>query len=161
MTPNLTEHVLEALRRRAWTVAVAEGDTGGVLLEWLTARPGSSAAVRGGVVAYHDDLKRGLLEVPAEVIVAHGAVSAAACSAMAVGVRAVAGADVGLATTGIAGPGGGRPGKPVGVAFVAVATAAGTAWRAHQWTGDRAANRASTAAAALALAVEVLAQVEQ
>ena len=33
--------VLEALAERRLTVAIAEGDTGGVLLEWLTAMPGS------------------------------------------------------------------------------------------------------------------------
>src|SRR6266576_1046634 len=89
-------HVLEVLAARRLTVAVAEGDTGGVLLAWLTAVPGSSASVLGGVVAYHDKLKRDVLGVAPALIEQHGAVSAAAAEAMAHGVRRVAGADVGL-----------------------------------------------------------------
>src|SRR5438132_13226462 len=115
--------VLEALGARKLTLAVAEGDTGGLLLQALTAVPGSSGVVRGGVVAYHDDLKRQALGVPADVLQRRGAVSAEVVEAMASGVRAFAGADIGLATTGIAGPGGATPTKPVGLAFVAVASA--------------------------------------
>jgi len=93
--------VLEALAARRMSLAVAEGDTGGVLLDVLTAVAGSSAVVRGGVVAYHDDLKRQVLGVAAEVLVGHGAVSAEVALAMAEGVRRLAGADLGLATTGV------------------------------------------------------------
>src|SRR5260370_21592933 len=100
-------HMIELLAEQHLTVAVAEGDTGGVLLEWLTAVPGSSAVVRGGVVAYHDDLKRGLLGVEPGLLRQHGAVSAAAVEAMARGGRQLVGADVGLATTRIARPSGG------------------------------------------------------
>src|SRR5438128_3863173 len=101
--------LLGALSERGLTMAVAEGDTGGVLLEWLTAVPGSSKVVRGGVVAYHDDLKRDVLGVAPRLIEQHGAVSAKVAEAMAHGIRRVAAADVGLATTGIAGPSGGTP----------------------------------------------------
>ena len=74
--------VLEALAARRMSLAVAEGDTGGVLLDALTAVAGSSAVVRGGVVAYHDDLKRQVLGVAAEVLVGHGAVSGEVALAM-------------------------------------------------------------------------------
>src|SRR5919202_316110 len=84
--------VLEALGARHLTLAVAEGDTGGLLLQALTAVPGSSAVVRGGVVAYHDDLKREVLGVPVELLQGHGAVSAEVAEAMARGVRTLAGA---------------------------------------------------------------------
>ena len=149
--------VLEALNARRLTLAVAEGDTGGVLLEWLTAVPGSSGVVRGGVVAYHDDLKRQALGVPADVLQRRGAVSAEVVEAMASGVRAFAGADIGLATTGIAGPGGATPTKPVGLAFVAVASAERALVREHHWSSDRPTNRRASAAAALELAIEFLA----
>src|SRR5919202_1687488 len=85
--------VLDALGARQLTLAVAEGDTGGLLLQALTAVPGSSGVVRGGVGAYHDDLKREVLGVPLEVLRRHGSVSAEVAEAMARGVRrAVAGA---------------------------------------------------------------------
>ena len=148
--------VLEALAKRRMTVAVAEGDTGGVLLEWLTAVPGSSAVVLGGVVAYHDDLKRQVLGVVPALIEEHGAVSAEAVEAMAHGVRRVAGADLGLATTGIAGPGGATVDKPVGLAYVAAVDAERALVREHRWHGDRTSNRQASAAAALRLALELL-----
>src|SRR3979411_872728 len=87
-------HMIELLAEQHLTVAVAEGDTGGVLLEWLTAVPGSSAVVLGGVVAYHDDLKRQLLGVDAELLARYGAVSGKAVEAMASGVRRLCRADV-------------------------------------------------------------------
>ena len=148
--------VIEALAARGMSLAVAEGDTGGVLLEALTAVAGSSAVVRGGVVAYHDDLKRQVLGVAAEVLVGHGAVSAEVALAMAEGVRRLAGADLGLATTGIAGPGGATPTKPVGLAYVAAVSAERSLVRHHQWRGDRQTNRAASAEAALRLALELL-----
>src|SRR5258708_4886115 len=128
--------LLEAPAQRRMTVAVAEGDTGGVLLEWLTAVPGSSAVVLGGVVAYHDDLKRQVLGVVPALIEEHGAVSAEAVEAMAHGVRRVASADLGLATTGIAGPGGATVDKPVGLAYVAPVDARRPPVRQHRRPGD-------------------------
>jgi nicotinamide-nucleotide amidase len=155
-TLDTTHQLLEALIARNWTLAVAEGDTGGVLLERLTDVPGSSRAVLGGVVAYHDDLKRQVLGVPAELLRRHGAVSAEVVEAMAGGVRRLAGADVGLATTGIAGPGGGTPTKPVGLAYVAAVSANRALVRQHQWQADRVTNRQSSADAAVHLALELL-----
>jgi PncC family amidohydrolase len=109
------------------------------------------------VVAYHDDLKRSLLRVAGEVIVAHGSVSRETVEAMAEGMRAVSGASLGLAMTGIAGPGGATATKPVGLAFVSVTDGERTLTRQHQWDGDRAQNRRQSAHAAMALAAELLA----
>jgi PncC family amidohydrolase len=148
--------VLDALGDRHLTLAVAESDTGGLLLESLTAVAGSSAVVLGGVVAYHDDLKRALLGVAVDVLRRHGSVSAEVAEAMARGVRRVATADIGLATTGIAGPGGATPTKPVGLAYVAAVSAERSLVREHRWAGDRAANRRASAEAALRLALEIL-----
>jgi len=152
------QDVLRALAERKLTLAVAEGDTGGLLLDRLTAVAGSSAVVLGGVVAYHDGLKRGLLEVSDDVLRERGAVSAETAEAMAGGVRRLVGADVGVATTGIAGPGGATASKPVGLAYVAVAAADGALVREHHWQGDRAHNRQASANAALALIWDLVAK---
>jgi PncC family amidohydrolase len=148
--------LIERLRALGWRVAAGEGDTGGVLLARLTAEPGSSAAVLGGVVAYDDALKRGCLGVAPEVIVTHGSVSAECALAMAQGVRLLTGAEIGLATTGIAGPGGARPGKPIGLAFVAAVTVERALVRRHVWPHERDGNRHASADAALQLALELL-----
>ncbi len=152
------QDLLRTLAERKLTLAVAEGDTGGLLLQQLTAMPGSSAVVLGGVVAYADSLKCELLQVPRDLLQQYGAVSAEAARSMAAGVRQLAGADIGLATTGIAGPGGATAIKPVGLAFVAAASAEATLVREHRWQGDRQANRQSSSGAAIALLHELLLQ---
>lgn len=113
--------VADALVARGWGVAVAESCTGGLLGARLTARAGASAYFRGGVIAYDNDVKAGLLGVPRDVLDRHGAVSAECAAAMADGVRRALRADVGVSVTGIAGPGGGTDDKPVGTVYVGVA----------------------------------------
>jgi PncC family amidohydrolase len=108
------------LRRRGLSVATAESCTGGLLCAALTAVAGSSAYVRGGVVAYANDVKSSLLGVPAELVETHGAVSEPVAAAMAAAVRRRLAADVGLAITGVAGPGSEGTTKPVGLVFVAI-----------------------------------------
>jgi PncC family amidohydrolase len=109
----------DRLRTAQRTVAVAESCTGGLLGAALTSIPGSSDFVRGGIVAYHDDLKALLLGVSRHLLATEGSVSAAVARAMALGTRHRCAADIGLAITGIAGPGGATAGKPVGLIFVA------------------------------------------
>jgi nicotinamide-nucleotide amidase len=57
------------------TIAVAESCTGGLLGAALTAVAGSSAYVRGGVIAYADDVKAEHLGVGRHLLATHGAVS--------------------------------------------------------------------------------------
>ena len=103
----------------------------------MTNAPGSSAYLRGGVVAYGNGAKRELLGVRQETLDAHGAVSEEAATEMAAGARRVFGTDLGLATTGIAGPDGATAEKPAGTLWVAVATASGTTARRYQLWGTR------------------------
>jgi nicotinamide-nucleotide amidase len=95
-------------------IALAESCTGGLMAARLTERPGASAYVQGGVVAYADDAKAALLGVDPALIASHGAVSPEVAEAMAVGALARFEADVALAITGVAGPDGGTEDKPVG-----------------------------------------------
>jgi nicotinamide-nucleotide amidase len=118
---RLLEQVVgELLKSRGLTIAAAESCTGGLFLSRLTDVPGSSAYVRGGVVAYANELKTALVDVPHELLSAHGAVSEPVAAAMAEGVRARASAHVGVGITGVAGPDGGTPQKPVGTVAIAV-----------------------------------------
>lgn len=118
--------VLEAvtgnlLRQRGWWVGFAESCTGGLATSRMTDIPGSSDYVERSVIAYSNRAKIELLDVPAEMIAQHGAVSEQVALAMAAGIRKRAGVDVGVAITGIAGPGGGSDEKPVGTVCIAVA----------------------------------------
>ena len=125
----LEVHLLEALRARGWRVATAESCTAGLVAARITEIPGSSDTLVGGVVAYANDIKRELLDVPASLLEAHGAVSAECAEAMAQGARRRLGTEAAVAVTGIAGPGGGTPEKPVGLVYFHVSTPAGE--RAH------------------------------
>lgn len=106
---------------RALTIATAESCTGGLLANWLTDIPGSSAYFLRGYVTYSNESKSELLGVPRALLESAGAVSAEVAEAMAAGCRAAAAADRALAITGIAGPGGGSADKPVGLVYVALA----------------------------------------
>ena len=118
---SLAAVVLQQLRDRHQTLAVAESCTGGGLGAALAAVPGASDVFLGGVIAYANAVKQGLLGVPAGMLASHGAVSDPVAQAMAEGARRATGADWALAVTGIAGPGGGSAEKPVGLVHIALA----------------------------------------
>jgi nicotinamide-nucleotide amidase len=143
--------VLDACRERGLTLATAESSTGGLVSARLTSVPGSSDVFLGAVVAYANEVKASELEVPAEVLERHGAVSAEAAAAMAAGARARLEADVAVAVTGIAGPGGGSPEKPVGLVYLHAAGPDGSLARRLDLPGDREAIRARATVAALHL----------
>ncbi|HEY3977158.1 MAG TPA: CinA family protein [Streptosporangiaceae bacterium] len=151
----LAATAIELLIARDETVATAESLTGGLVAAALTTVPGSSAAVRGGVVAYATELKAALLGVPADLLERHGAVHGDVAEAMAEGARDRLGASTGVATTGVAGPDPAE-GKPVGMVFVAVAGPGGLASRQLALTGDREEIRAATVASVLGLLISAL-----
>ena len=111
--------------------------------------PDASEYFLGGAVCYADRAKEDLLEVPGELIRAHGAVSEQVAAAMAEGARRRFGADWAVGITGIAGPTGGTADKPVGLVFIALAGADGTEVRRHVFGGTRKIVRQRAAFAAL------------
>jgi nicotinamide-nucleotide amidase len=135
------------------TVAVAESCTGGLMAARLTDRAGSSAYVLGGVTAYSNEAKVGLVGVPVELIERFGAVSEEVGRALAAGAVARFGASFGIGITGIAGPDGGTEEKPVGTVCVCVAGADGAPVieRRVNIPGDRAAVRDRTTTLAMHL----------
>lgn len=122
---SLASVVLQLLRQRGQTLAVAESCTGGGLGAALAAVPGASDVFLGGVIAYANAVKQELLAVPLAALEAGGAVSDSVATAMAEGVRRRTGATWALAVTGVAGPGGGSGDKPVGLVHIALAGPAG------------------------------------
>ena len=154
------ERLVDRLGELGWTVAVAESLTGGLVVSSIVSVPGSSAVLRGGVVAYATDVKAALLGVDETLLSAHGPVHPRVARQMADGVRRTLGhdglpADVGIATTGIAGPVS-PDGQPVGTVHVAVSTPLGSRVESVQLSGDRAAIRAEAAALAVRIALEAL-----
>jgi PncC family amidohydrolase len=135
------------------TVSTAESCTGGLVAHALTEIPGSSEYFLGGIVAYADETKRTALDVPAELIERHGAVSAQVARSMAEGARRRIGSDLAVSVTGIAGPGGGTDAKPVGLTYIAVDGPGGCEVRRFVWPHDRSGNKRSSAAAAIELLI--------
>jgi len=126
------------LREAGATIATGESCTGGLVAERLTAVPGSSDYVRGGVVAYSNDAKQALLDVPAAMLREHGAVSEPVARALAAGAARRLGATFGIGITGVAGPGGGSEAKPVGTVHMAIAGPEGDlVHRVARFPGER------------------------
>ena len=147
----------EALLASGKKVATAESCTGGLIGEELTRHAGSSEYFLGGIVAYANQIKAKLLDVPVALLEEHGAVSEAVCEAMAIGALERYGAALAVSTTGIAGPDGGTPEKPVGLVYIGLAARSADG-EAHEVTvkrrefrGSRESVRKQTAVAALEL----------
>jgi len=119
---SMEQVLLDLLRARGLTLALAESITGGMIGEMLTRVPGSSETFMGSIVSYSNDMKSRLLGVSDETFEQHGAVSHKCAREMAAGATASGKTDIGLSVTGIAGPGGGTANKPVGTFFVGLAT---------------------------------------
>jgi nicotinamide-nucleotide amidase len=153
---DLAAIVLQAARTRGLKIGAAESCTGGLLGKRLTDTPGSSDVFRGAVVAYDNALKTSLLDVPAELIERHGAVSEEVVRAMAIGAARRLGVELTTAVTGIAGPGGGTAAKPVGTIWLATGLAGDVVASRVVLPGSRAEIRARAAQAALFLVLRRL-----
>lgn len=156
---DLASAVIETLRRRGWTLGVAESLTGGSVIAELVGVPGASSVILGGVVAYATPVKHTLLGVEDALLAREGPVHPEVARQMALGVRravSVEGVDasVGVSTTGIAGPVS-PDGQTVGTVHIAVATPVGAEWRSFVFPGDRAQIRSATVVAALEMVEEL------
>jgi PncC family amidohydrolase len=133
---NLEDAVLEGLKTRGETLAMAESVTGGLLASRLTAIPGASEVFLGGATVYTATAKTALLGLDAGRLALEGTVSEATSRALAEAVRDRLGATWGLGLTGNAGPGA-EGGAPVGALFIALAGPGGTVSKALAISGDR------------------------
>jgi len=150
------ERLVELLTERGETVASAESLTAGLVAATVADTPGASTVLLGGVLAYASRVKVDLLGVPAALLDRVGTVDPAVAVAMAEGARSRLGATWALSTTGVAGPGPAE-GKPAGTVHVAVAGPSGTATRALELKGDRAAVRSGAVREVLLLALREIA----
>jgi nicotinamide-nucleotide amidase len=154
---SVDDQVVQLLAGRR--IATAESCTAGLLAARLTDRPGSSAYVTGGVVAYANEAKVELLGVDPGLIERHGAVSEPVADAMAEGALRRFEADTVVAITGIAGPEGGTEEKPVGTVCWSVKLADGCGiTRTVRLPGDRADIRDRSTTVAMHLLRRVLSE---
>ena len=137
------------LKARGLKVATAESCTGGWISMEITAVAGSSDWFDCGFVTYSNEAKRELLDVPADTLEAHGAVSEAVALAMAGGALRHSRADLAVSVTGVAGPGGGTAAKPVGTVCFAWVGLGRAEAATRRFGGDRESVRRQSVAAAL------------
>jgi nicotinamide-nucleotide amidase len=154
---SLAAQAIGLLERGGRTICTAESVTGGLIAAALTSVPGSSAVVRGGIVAYSAGIKSSLLGVPDELLGRVGTVHPDVAAAMARGATVLLGADIAVAVTGIAGP---EPveGKPVGTVYLALALGDNLRNLPLHLEGDRRQIRHDTVAHALRLLIDMLAE---
>ena len=138
---DLTKTLAEILLSRNWTVSLAESCTGGLVSATLTELAGSSEWFERGYITYSNEAKTECLDVPAQFIESHGAVSEPVAKAMAEGARINSGSNVAISITGIAGPSGGAAEKPVGTVCFGWATENQTLTKTMHLNGDRQAVR--------------------
>jgi len=155
MTPSdrdleaVAQKLGRALQERRSRMATAESCTGGWIAKAVTDVAGSSQWFEGGIVAYSNAAKIGLLGLSGDMLAAHGAVSEETVCAMAEGARSRFAADIAVAVSGIAGPGGGTADKPVGTVHFAWAEPSGVTAARRIFAGSRETVRRLTVALAL------------
>jgi PncC family amidohydrolase len=150
------EPVGQLLRAHGQTLSTAESCTGGLIGDMVTDIPGSSDYFLGGVIAYADQAKQGVLGVRPGTLDVLGAVSEETALQMARGARRLFGTDYALSVTGIAGPSGGSRQKPVGLVYIALVGPNVERCERHVWEGDRLANKQASARRALQMLIEHL-----
>lgn len=146
---TLAGRVAELLIKNKMTLSLAESCSGGLLSNMITDIPGSSKFYQGGMVAYSEEAKVEILGVDHNLIKQEGQVSEAVARAMAEAVRRIFKTDLAAGITGIAGPDGGTPEKPIGLVYVALATATGCRCNMLNIGGGREAVKERTAKMAL------------
>jgi nicotinamide-nucleotide amidase len=117
VSDSAAEHasrIAELACEQGRSVASAESLTSGRVAASLGAAKDAATWFRGGLVAYHDEVKHDVLGVAPGPVV-----SDAAARQMAEGVARVLGADVAVSTTGVGGPDD-QDGQPPGTVFVGV-----------------------------------------
>jgi PncC family amidohydrolase len=119
---KLENPIGDLLRKKGWTLAIAESCTGGLICDRITDVSGSSDYFMGGMVNYSNESKSKHLGVPLNDVKKYGAVSPQVAKKMAQGVRKAFNTTFGLSTTGVAGPTGGTKRSPVGRVFIGIAS---------------------------------------
>lgn len=128
---RLVNQLARAIETRNCNVAVAESLTGGQLAAALSSAQNAGEWFRGGIVAYHPEVKYGLLGAPRGPVV-----TPETAEAMARSTAELLGADYTVALTGVGGP---HPDehKPAGTVYLSTfGTQSGTRVEGRFFSGD-------------------------
>lgn len=145
---TLQEIVGRLCKENNITISTAESCTGGTIASMISSVPGASNYFLGSIVAYHNNIKRDLLNITDKTLEINGAVSEIVVKQMVIGACNATKSDFAIATSGIAGPDGGTTDKPVGTTWIAVGNHTHQVAICYQFGNNRERNilRASTTA---------------
>ena len=116
----LVNRIIKKLKKKKFTLSIAESCTGGFLSSTITSVSGSSKIFTLGLISYSNQSKIKVLKVPKNIILKYGAVSHQVCLSMVKNINKISKANISVSITGIAGPGGGSKKKPVGLVYVGI-----------------------------------------
>jgi len=153
---KLEKAISNRLRKKGWTLSIAESCTGGLVCDRITNVSGSSDYFMGGMVTYSNESKAEHLGIPSAIIKRYGAVSSQVARKMAQGVRKAFNTTFGLSTTGVAGPTGGTRRSPVGRVFIGIASGKRTWVRKLDLKGSRREIREKAAEESLEFLYQIL-----
>lgn len=128
--------IITRAKQRQLTIGTVESMTGGALVSALTSRSGASKVVKGGLVTYTNEEKEKLLDISHHLLKKRGAISEETALEMAKRGRYRLNVDVCVSLTGNAGPTASE-GKPIGLFFLAIATAHETYVKQFEISGTR------------------------
>ncbi len=159
MLDNKLKKLVKGCTKRGIKIATAESCTGGMISEWITSVPGSSAVIEFGICSYSNRIKHKILGVSKETLEKFTEYSEQCAEEMARGALNVSGADYAVSTTGVAGPGGGTDKNPVGTVYICVCDKYSAKTRRFEFDGElhdlsRAEIRTQAAKAALKMLYE-------
>jgi len=146
---NLEDAVVELLKKRDFTISVAESCTGGMLAARLVQVPGVSEVFQAGYITYSNKAKRRDIGVKKNTLAEYGAVSKQVAKEMSKGAAKTAKTNVALSITGIAGPDGGTTEKPVGLVYIGCTINGKTKVNEYRFSGSRSKIRETTVSYAL------------
>lgn len=133
---NSLKKLVKECTRRGIKIATAESCTGGMISEWITSVPGSSAVIEFGICSYSNRIKHKILGVSEETLEKYTEYSEQCAEEMARGALRVSGADFAVSTTGVAGPGGGTNKNPIGTVYICVCDKHSAETRRFKFEGD-------------------------
>lgn len=152
---DVIQRVHEFFEKRGLTLSVAESCTGGLISHYLTTLPGASNFFEAGVVTYSVEAKKGILNIPSEIISKYGVVSEETAREMAEKIMALAKTDFSLSTTGNMGPDV-LEGKEKGLVYISVSKEGKTLSKELRLTGDREKNKKEASLLALRFLIETI-----
>ena len=117
---TLEKILAQKILKKKYSISTAESCTGGLISKRLINVPGSSKYFIGGITAYSNDIKMGILGVSKKSLEKYGSVSEEVALEMAKNIRKLMNVDIGISTTGISGPDGGTEDKPVGLVYIGI-----------------------------------------